>query len=156
MQKGLFLCFIILLSSQLYSQQLLDKSQYEVTSSKMEYLGKSRPIMEIPPVDGTTPEEKAAYKKLKQAPENFKGRGFSKVVHPELEHHGLDPLVELQNHGRSPENTLQVLSNLDGLETGFSSPGDPTGAAGSKFYVQAINATTVGVFNKNGTLAQTF
>ncbi|MEM6526464.1 MAG: CARDB domain-containing protein [Bacteroidota bacterium] len=102
----------------------------------------------------TSFEKKLSKKKQKQIPPNFIGRGKSKVVKPELEHQGPDPIRQTR-FTRKASTIIEPLVNINGL-TQFGSPHDPTGAAGLNHYVQAINVTQIGVYDKSGSLEASF
>ncbi len=121
--------------------------EYVTTSTKIQKLGKTSPIDELLKKSSTSREKKAAYKMRKTPPKNFIGRGKSKMSVPELEHQGPDPIRQ-SVMGTNPSNEPFV--NVDGLFNNFGSPHDPSGDIGTTHYMQAINATRIGVYNKNG------
>lgn len=140
----LVLCFAISLSD---GTAQLSNVAYTTTSTKIQKLGKTKPINEIIKKSNTSREKKAAYKMRKTPPINFIGRGKTKVSVPELEHQGPDP-VRQSVMGHIAANEPFV--NVDGLFNGFGSPHDPSGDIGTTHYMQAINATRIGVYDKNG------
>jgi len=130
-----------------------DKVEFKTTTTKIKKLGKTKPISELIKKSATTREKKAAYKMRKKAPDNFKGRGVSKMIKPELEHQGPDA-VRQSDMGKKQSNIPFV--NVDGLTNGFGSPHDPSGDIGTTHYMQAINGTRIGVFTKDGDRVQAF
>lgn len=81
---------------------------------------------------------------------NFAGRFPHKVVRPELEHIGPDKLRQTTiPQASSKRPPLELLVNVEGLDTG-DSPQDPSGDAGLEYYVQGINATRIGIYDKEG------
>jgi len=127
--------------------------EYSVKETKIKKLGKTKAIRELAPKASTSRAKKDALKKNKKAPENFIGRGVSKVTRPELEHQGPDPIRQSKMGSRSAS---EPILNIDGLSSNFGSPHDPTGDIGTTHYVQAINSTQIGVYSKDGTLESTF
>ncbi|MDF1696586.1 MAG: hypothetical protein P1U56_12170 [Saprospiraceae bacterium] len=127
--------------------------EYSVKSTKIQKLGKTKSIRELAPMASTSRAKKEGYKRNKQAPDNFIGRGVSKVTRPELEHQGPDPVRQSKMGTRAG---TEPLVNVSGLFNGFGSPHDPTGDIGTTHYVQAINATQIGVFSKDGELESSF
>ncbi|MEM0939275.1 MAG: T9SS type A sorting domain-containing protein [Bacteroidota bacterium] len=111
-----------------------------------------------PKTDGsyrtTSFEKKLSKKKQKQIPPNFIGRGKSKVIKPELEHQGPDPIRQTR-FTRKASTIIEPFVNINGL-TQFGSPHDPTGAVGLNHYVQAINVTQIGIYDKSGILEDSF
>ncbi len=122
--------------------------EFTTSTTKIHKLGKTRPIAELIEKSITSPEKKLAYKLRKTAPENFRGRGKSKMSVPALEHQGPDVVLQSEM-GIKVSNEPFV--NIDGLVTDFGSPHDPTGDIGTTHYMQAINSTEIGVYTKNGT-----
>ena len=94
-------------------------------------------------------------KKSSLLPPNFHGRGANKVIKPELERQGSDP-VRQSGFTRRSSVTIEPLVNINGLSRRYGSPHDPTGSAGLNHYVQAINATTIGIYNKSGRIEDSF
>jgi hypothetical protein len=137
-----------------WSQKREVLKNVEVSTTHAVYLGKTS-LKDNPILDATSRDAKLKGKKLKMQPPNFQGRGKSHVTKPELEHQGNDPLRQYQFNNRAIIE-VETLVNVDGLFNDFGSPHDPTGAIGKDHYVQAINATTVGVFDKKGELISQF
>ncbi|MEM6696960.1 MAG: T9SS type A sorting domain-containing protein, partial [Bacteroidota bacterium] len=82
----------------------------------------------------------------RKKPSNFKSRrGFSKVLRPDLQHQGIDSIRQ------SDEGTVFVAPkvNVFGIDFG-GSPSDPSGDVGKDYYIQAINATQIAVYDKFG------
>jgi len=141
----------MLLTTTLYCQKL---PNIKVSESQLEFLGKTKAVRDLIKVGPTTVEQKEAYKKHRTKPDNFKGRGFSKVMLPELEHQGVDPLRKII-YQRSPDDFIFPDLNIDGLGP-FESPHDPTGDVGQKYYLQATNITFINVYDKTGRLVESF
>ncbi|MEQ8904626.1 T9SS type A sorting domain-containing protein [Ekhidna sp.] len=117
------------------------------------FLGKTERIDKLVGVP-TTSSTKRDKNKAKKAQPNFFGRGTSKVKIAEVEHQGPDPIRQIQTPDRT-RVIIEPIVNIEGITNG-SDPQDPTGAIGSNYYLQAINATSIGIFQKDGTLEQEF
>lgn len=154
---SLFIAFIlpfICTYGQVKSQKL---DNVIVSKSSAIKLGKTKPVRELIQVSSTNRDKKSRIKsKVTAAPENFFGRSGSKVALPELEHQGPDPIRQTRiNPSRAASVTPLV--NMDGLNSTFGSPNDPSGDVGLDYYVQAINATDIAVYNKSdGSLVSEF
>jgi len=125
-----------------------------VTESKLILLGKTKKLSELVDLPSTTDIKKDKFKKDKKAPNNFANRKDRSIPRPDLEHQGIDPL---RSTTRSTASTaeLEVLVNRDGI-AGGSTPKDPTGSIGLDYYIQGVNATLIGIFEKDGTLLTGF
>ncbi len=126
-----------------------------VSQSQLTFLGKSETISNLIQAVSTDQKKKAQFKQNKKIPKNFPNRlGQSKVVIPELEHQGVDPLVGPLKSFSS--DTIDPIFSFDGLNSGFGSPSDPTGSVGLDYYLQAVNSTRVGVWTKEGDFVTEF
>ena len=133
------------------AQKKVDNAKVEQTYAK--YLGRTpelRNLTSVPNAD----EEKAKKRKANNRPSNFRNRKINEVKRPDLEHHGPDPLRQGKIAGKSA-GKYEIKVNTDGLTMGFS-PNDPSGDKGKNHYVQAINATEIGVYNNDGSLQTSF
>ena len=148
-----FYLSILILCLGLSIQAQQSPLEYLVKETKIQKLGQTKAISELAPKASTSRAKKDALKKNKKAPENFIGRGASKVTRPELEHQGPDPIRQSVMGSRAAS---EPIVNIDGLSNNFGSPHDPSGDIGTTHYVQAINATQIGVYTKDGTLESTF
>jgi len=126
----------------------------DVTATTAVFLGKSDPIVDLVAKKATSREKKLQFKKEKKKPVNFRTRGKNHhVAIPELEHSGVDPAWQSSHPSSSGlQRSLnnEPLVNIDGLFSNFGSPHDPTIAVGINYVLQAINATRVGVWDKQG------
>ncbi len=118
-----------------------------------EFLGTTPPMRDIIPLQPTDNDKRSLSKKNRKAPKNFIGRGKNTVLRPELEHQ-IDPV--LQSIKNRMGLVIEPLVNVEGLQSGFGAPHDPSGDIGKDHYVQAINATVIGVYDKEGNLQSTF
>lgn len=123
-----------------------------VKESKLNYLGKSRPVSALMKLNPTPQEQLIAMKKQKKKPDNFSGRKNSLAIKKDLEHQGADPVRQANNGSKL---SAKSIVNTNGLGD-FNSPHDPSGDVGPNHYVQMINATTIGVFAKDGTPIEVF
>lgn len=129
------------------------KPNVQVTYAKK--LGTTPALKYLIPRSVTDHAKKSAGKKMIRPPRNFVGRNKSKVVNPKMEHTGPDKLRQT-SFSRSTSTVVEPLINVEGLTNGRS-PQDPSGDVGENFYMQAINATQIGLFNKSdGSLATSF
>ncbi len=146
----IFLCILFLHS--IYAQQ--KEVEFRVSESQAILLGKTSAVRDLVHLNATSKEKKAIFKKNKKVPSNFKNRrGANQILRPDLEHQGVDPVRQTQS--RMMMNDIEPLVNIDGIGN-FGSPHDPSGDIGIDYYVQAVNVTQVGVFNKDGSLVTQF
>lgn len=146
--KNLLLVIVLFVANFAVAQ----KANYTVQETKISKLGKINQVRDLIDKPLGSSEKKSKLKQAFAVPENFIGRrGNSLVVRPELEHQGPDPVRQSKKGtNRSPE----PLINIEGINSlGLS---DPTGDVGTSHYVQAVNATVVGVFTKEGELLDQF
>lgn len=144
------LCFVLFSFAQSKKVENINVSQ-----SQLSFLGKSEAITDLIHIASTDQKKKAKFKQNKKTPNNFPNRlGQSKVIVPELEHQGVDPLLGPVRSFSS--DTIEAILSFDGLDSGFGSPSDPTGSAGIDYYVQAVNSTVVGVWTKEGDFVTQF
>lgn len=121
----------------------------EVTSTTAEFLGKVGPVRDIIDAPLSSDREKKDFKKNRKKPDNFKNRlDRVKVVRPELEHQGIDPVWQSTHSTLRSSAGTEPIVNIVGL--GQGSPTDPTGSIGQDYYLQAVNGTDVGVWDKEG------
>ena len=148
--------FCILLFAHVSFGQVTTRQieNFSASSSKAELLGKTKPVRELAIKSTTSKEKKQNSKIEKKVPDNFKGRrNKSKAVLLEKEHQGQDPIRQSEIT-RQMDREIQLLANVRGR--GQGSPTDPTGDVSDQYYVQAVNATDVGVYNLDGSLELAF
>ena len=126
-----------------------------VSESKVILLGKTKKLSELIDLPVTSNLKKDKYKKDKKAPNNFFNRPERILANPELEHQGADPLRSTKRSSSSTAE-LEVLVNKNGIANNSVFPLDPTGVVGKDYYLQAINATRIAVFKKDGTFVTSF
>ncbi len=148
------LCFMLLCIGMDAQTTTKVIDNFSVTTTQAVFHGKSKSIRESIYVPATTKEKKQHSKINNRKPDNFKGRkNQSSAVDFTKEHQGPDP-VRQSTFNKSNINQMEVLVNRPGFGNG--SPTDPTGDVSNDFYVQAVNATSVGVFNREGILEGSF
>ena len=116
-----------------------------------QYLGEIPPVRELVPLSPTTDERRKQSKLSKQAPRNFVGRERRPLAFPEQPRPDALRQPPLGRNGLVIEPSV----NIEGLFNG-GSPHDPSGDIGRDHYLQAINVTQLGVFDKQGNLIQSF
>ena len=133
-----FILFLFCLSTA-YSQQT-EQLAVETTLTYAEFHGTVNPI-ENQNI-GPDADKRKLSRRDHKINRNFEGRFPHKIVRPELEHLGPDKLrqTEVPVSKRPP---LELSLNIEGLDNG-NSPQDPSGDAGLLYYVQGVNATTIG------------
>ncbi len=150
MRNLLCLVFLILF---VFSAQAQSKKKVEgvkVQTSFAEKVGTTPELRDLIAKDHISIEKKQAWKKNRAVPPNFKNRGRNSSIIPELEHQGEDPVWQKEVI-KSRMMPNEPLVNIDGLSSG-GPPQDPTGAVGRDHYLQAINATRIAIYDKEGTL----
>lgn len=136
-----------------YTQQQLVK-EVNVSQTKAIYLGKTKAVSEL---DNTRPnpsEKRHTWKSKRSVPDNFKGRSKTNVRYPELEHQGPDKIRQSEILSGRRDPTVPMV-NVNGITNG-ESPTDPTGDIGKDYYIQAINATEIAIFDKEGQIVSQF
>ncbi|MEO9483665.1 MAG: T9SS type A sorting domain-containing protein [Ekhidna sp.] len=152
MQKLVYLVFFTCLVGIGQAQTRKAIKDIDVASTKATFFGKTERLDQLIE-KGEAIKGRGTAKQSKNLPPNFFGRKNSKIKRPELEHQGVDPL-RFNAQQATSAGTIVPTVNMDGVSG--SSPNDPSGAIGQNHYVQAINATRIGVFLKDGTLVETF
>ncbi|MEO1253948.1 MAG: hypothetical protein AAFY41_03545, partial [Bacteroidota bacterium] len=140
----LFLMCTMLYSSGQTKTEVL--TNVNVRSTKAIRLGKTEPLKDLINVPVLDVEKSKARKKKITARPNFFGRKGSNVIMPELEHQGYDPLRQKETT-RNRMTAITPKVNIDGLRNG-GRPTDPTGDVGLDYYIQAVNATSIGLYDK--------
>ncbi len=129
--------------------------QFEVFESKAVLLGKTFEVRDLAKNTYETGRKKPIFKKNRKKPDDFKNRrGFSKAVDLEKEHQGADPLRQ-KNSSLANSQIIEPKVNINGIGNN-GSPMDPSGEIGLDYYVQGVNVTDIGVFDKEGNLVQQF
>lgn len=147
-------CLLCLGFTALEAQSSVKQIEVEVQETFAEHMGSIPSLRELIPVPPTDPEKRKTSKLLKQAPQNFPGRGKREVPFPDKQKIGPDPLRQT-SFNRSNGITIEPTVNIEGLNGG-SAPLDPTGEPGKDHYLQAINATVIGVYDKEGNIETSF
>ncbi len=127
----------------------------EVSVTQAEKVGVIPPIRTLIPLGVTSSEKKKLVKANHKAPNNFAGRGKYVSTVANAQPQGPDAIRQYGFNRTNGDVVVEPLVNIDGITSGFS-PNDPSGDIGTDHYLQAINATTLAVYEKDGTLTNTF
>lgn len=120
----------------------------KVSSTYANFLGKTPPIRDLVSVASTTDEKRNRVKQNKKVPSNFAGRGKYVSTNPNALPKGEDQIR--QKYAKNGGSVvIEPLVNRNGITSG-TAPNDPTGDIGKDHYLQAVNATMLGVFDKEG------
>ncbi len=153
MRKLLSIVLCYLLSLPVFSQVKTESVPIKVSQAKAVKLGETVQVREIIHSGSDYAAKKKIFKKNRQVPKNFIGRrAQSKATINELEHQGVDPL---RQKAGLREVVVEPFVNIDGLGDDIS-PMDPTGDVGRRYYIQAVNVTDVGIYDKAGNLVEQF
>ena len=149
------LSVLLLVVGVTFGQSIQKNPTIHASNTKATFLGKTKPVRELVAKNVTDPATRAKMKLARELPPNFKNRGKSNSRIPSLEHSGPDPLrqTKIRSTGGVP---VEPIVNIDGLSNSFGSPHDPTGSIGNNYFVQSINATEIAVYNKDGSLVDSF
>ena len=157
MQKITLIIIGLGLCLGLSAQQVTSKKVegVSVSTSTVKLMGKSQPIRNLTSKNAMSKEKKDILKKERITPDNFKGRrGSSMAKNAAKEHQGVDLLRQMDFGANKKKVAAEILVNIDGVGNG--SPLDPTGDVSNSYYVQAVNATIVAVYDLEGNLVEQF
>ena len=149
------LCIILssLLFSPVFAQIRTESLPIKVSQAKAIKLGETVTIRDLKHSESPFGLKKKNFKRNRQAPKNFIGRrSQSKAILKELEHQGAD---RLRQKAQRNDIVVEPFVNMDGLGDDIS-PMDPTGDVGRNYYIQAVNFTDVGIYDKSGNLIEEF
>lgn len=146
----LFCLPMLLLSAQ--SQTI--PASVQVTQAQK--IGTIPPIRTLVPIQSTAIDRRNQLKMhRKGVVSNFAGRGKYVSTVENAQPQGPDPIRQL-GVNRSPNNLpVEPLVNMDGLNSS-ATPSDPTGDIGADHYMQAVNATNIAIYDKEGNQLSTF
>lgn len=133
--------------------QAFESSDVEAQVTQAQFLGTTPPLRDLIRVPLTDREKKEAFERNRKEIDNFYFRDIRPEPNPHALPKGADPVLQ---DGLDKNNQIAVspVVNVDGLlasEVGNASPPDPSGDIGRDFYLQAVNATWMRVFDKTGT-----
>jgi hypothetical protein len=148
LQRSALLVGLLLSYQLIFSQTNSTNTKVETTFAVK--IGKTKPVSELlkmPPLS----EEKKAINKANKIIPNFIGRGYRPEKSPGALPNGPDKLWQ-KNLNKEGGMVIEPFVNVEGIAQGISgaTPPDPTGVIGSKYYLQAVNATYLQVFDKEG------
>lgn len=135
---------VSLFSITLYGQKVVQSSSENTYATK---LGSVNPTKIFSAKSEKDDEKKKANKANKRIPKNFKGRFPKKIIDPTKMQSGPDPVLQ-KEIGSNKSRPIETILNIDGLDAG-GSPSDPSIDVGKNYFVQAVNATDIAVYDKN-------
>jgi PKD repeat protein len=148
MKKVLLLSSGILLSFLSYSQE--EKMNTETGVIVCDHFAITKPLRELaaeqPMTDEHLRELKRENIRESKDRDHRVPQKFPYSVEKDGPAYGNDPSLIQHEMGQQP-NKAPIMNFLGQNATGFR-PMDPTGAAGTTYYVQAINSTTYKIYNK--------
>lgn len=115
--------------------------------------GTTKPLRDLVPRLQSSKDKKQLAKRDREIPRNFIGRRTHEIKSPHIQHQ-VDP-VRQKHIFKSEGSLIEPLVNTDGLFAG-GSPHDPTGDIGENYYIQSVNITQIGIYDKTGTLITSF
>jgi len=151
-QGLLFLVVLLPLCSMAQNSRIIPA---EVSVTQAEKIGVIPPIRTLIPIGITSSEKKKIVKGNHKAPNNFAGRGKYVSTVANAQPQGPDAIRQYDFNRTNGDRIVEPLVNIDGITSGRS-PNDPSGDIGTDHYLQAINATTLGVYDKEGNFITTF
>ncbi len=144
---------VLLISSfALEAQNTSTNVPIEVQTTTLEYLGKTGSVRDLVPIGATDPIKRQTAKDKRYVPKNFVGRGRLPEPNPLAQPIGPDPIRQSTQYRSSV--LIEPEINIDGITAG--PPNDPTGDVGADHYMQAVNATRIAVYDKQGVLITSF
>jgi hypothetical protein len=152
--KRLLLPLLVLIGLLAFSDadaQKVKTIDVDVQVTYAKHLGTTPPVRELVPTRVIDPEKKKKVKMDKEAPLNAAGRNKRPVPNPNALPQGPDPVWQ-KSFSRTPVDGAEILVNVEGIRT-QARPLDPTGEIGLNYYLQAVNATLLAVYDKQGNLA---
>lgn len=151
--KGLlFLVALLPLCSMAQNSRIIPT---EISVTQAEKIGVIPPIRTLIPISGTSSEKKKIVKGNHKAPNNFAGRGKYVSTVANAQPQGPDAIRQYGFNRTGGDRIVEPLVNIDGITSG-GSPNDPSGDIGTDHYMQAINLTTLAVFDKEGNFITSF
>jgi len=148
----LLTCLLLLAGTALaHGQSRTSRKVVGAEVTHAQFMGKTLPLRQLIPVSTVGPNKRKQMEMEGEAPENFFGRGKRRAPQAGALPREGDPLRQ-STIPRSSGLVVEPGINVEGLQSSFGSPQDPTGDVGLDYYLQAINATTMAVYDKEGNL----
>lgn len=150
MKKSFIFSLMVLLCCQFFSANAQQPQQTEITVqvTQAQKLGTTLPLRHLVPRQPIDPEKRKALKKNKQVPPNFyRTDRKERILNPDALPKGADAARQL-DYNHNTGLVVEPLVNVEGLS--FNGPPDPSGDVGLDHYMQAVNATAIEIFNKEG------
>ncbi|MEM7103960.1 MAG: T9SS type A sorting domain-containing protein [Bacteroidota bacterium] len=134
------------------AQETVSYPELDVQVTHAQFLGTTPPLRDLIRVPLTDREKKEAFERNRKEIDNFYFRDIRPEPNPHALPKGADPVWQA---GLEKDDEVDVFPvvNVNGLmaaEVGNASPPDPSGDVGKDFYLQAVNATWMQVFDKTG------
>ena len=153
MKNNIWLLALLFCSLNLLTPLLAQQSQSVATSVQVTYaekIGAIPPVRNLIKMPGATIDKRRTAKDKRREIPNFAGRRAPSQEAANAKPIGPDPVRQLTS--RNTGLVIEPIVNKDGIGQDFvnASPPDPDGDAGSKFYVQVLNASYFLVHDKEG------
>lgn len=157
--KKLLLLFTITVFTfaTLKAQSVVETVQdIDVQVSYAAKVGKTKAIRDLVPVADTDKAKRDLMKSNKKSPPNFKNATPFVSQNPNALPQQEDAVWQKAILNKSANTVVEPEVNIDGIVSFSVVPHDPSGDVGLNYYLQAVNATRLGVFDKTGNLIQSF
>jgi len=142
----LFFAFLFFQTANVQAQSTSVEIEVQVTHAQL--LGITPPLRNLVPSSPIDRDKRAALKANKKVPPNFYNANRDAAIpNPNAQPQGADPIRQTQQH-LNTGLVIEPTVNVEGLS--FQGPPDPTGDVGPDHYIQAVNATSIEVFDKEG------
>lgn len=152
LKLGIFItvfCVSTFSASFISAQKKVENVSIETSMSSATKMGSITSLKHTLRRKSTHPEKRASRKKFKSAPKNFIGRELNQRNNSSSG--ALDPV----NQSADLYRNINVRFNIEGLSF-ERSPSDPSGYVGLEHYIQMVNASSIGIYDKTGNLIETF
>lgn len=143
-------CFSV--SSEAQSEKRSLDIKAELTHA--EFIGTTSILRDVVAQDQADRDRTKEARKHHKIPKNFMGRDQRPPEKAGTLPQGPDPIIQSGVSGGGI--LIEPLINMDGLISNFGSPHDPSGDVGLDYYVQAINSTRIGIYDKEGNYQMDF
>jgi|GEM_PF-138469 len=151
---GLLTLGLFLLCASANAQTKNQKIDIKAELSHAQFIGTTPVMRDMVPKSQSDRDRAKEARKHHEIPKNFMGRDIKPPQKSGTFPQGDDPIVQSGISGGGI--VIEPLVNMDGLSSNFGSPHDPSGDIGADYYVQAINATRIGIYDKEGNFQMDF
>ena len=153
--QSIWMTFLGLLVCGMLMGQSAKEIETDVTTTYAVKLGRTPAIKSLVKKNISKRDKKKYYKDKTVPPRNFAGRYDNRDLSQKKSLEGPDALRQT-SFNKSNGIVVEPIFNIEGNTT-FRSPHDPTGDVGQSYYMHAINATTIALYDKNtGALVDQF